>query len=261
MWGVGYPRAPRPPGVTLLPATPPPIRRALERLRDGDPILVYDADDREAETDLLVAGDAVSPEHVRRMRNDGGGLIFAALDPRLAAALDLPFLHDVLDDAAADHPVAGELVPDDLPYDARSSFSIPVNHVDTFTGITDEDRARTLNGLASLDGHRQRSADDGLQEAFCRDFRAPGHVPLCVAARGLLQERRGHTELAVALARMAELPGVVAGCEMLAEGGALPLDEARAYAETHDTVLLSGDQVQDAWRNSEAADGDIPLQA
>lgn len=222
---------------------------------------MYDADDREAETDLLVAGDAVTPHHVRRMRNDGGGLIFAAVDPRLASALDLPFLHDVLSTAGGDHPVAGALVPDDLPYDARSSFSIPVNHVDTFTGITDEDRARTLTGLAALDGHRGRSDDRGLREAFVRDFRAPGHVPLCVAADGLLDERQGHTELAAALARMADLPGVVAGCEMLAEGGALPLDEARVYAEAHDTVLLSGDEVEEAWRNSQAADGDMPLQA
>lgn len=244
-----------------MPAPSPTIRRALDRLRDGAPVLVYDADDREAETDLLVAADAVTPEHVRRMRNDGGGLIFAALDPELATALDLPFLHDVLEDAADDHPVARDLVPEDLPYDARSSFSIPVNHVDTFTGITDEDRARTLNGLAALDGHRRRSADDGLRDAFARDFRAPGHVPLCVAAQDLLADRRGHTELAVALARMADLPGVVAGCEMLAQGGALPLDEAEAYAEAHDTVLLSGHQVEEAWRNSEAADGDIPLQA
>jgi 3,4-dihydroxy 2-butanone 4-phosphate synthase len=244
-----------------LSPTPGPVRRALDRLRDGDPILVYDADDREAEVDLLHAGDAVTPEDVRFMRNHGGGLIFAALDPRLAEALELPFLADVLDEAADEHPMAGALTADDLPYDSRSSFSIPVNHRDTFTGITDEDRARTLGALASLDMTRRRADDAAIREDFVRQFRAPGHVPLCVGARGLLDERRGHTELAVALARMADVAGVVAGCEMLAPGGALPLDEARAFADEHETVLLDGAEVEDAWRKGKARGGDIPVEA
>lgn len=237
------------------------VGSALERLRAGDPILVYDGDDREAEVDLLVAGDAVTPDHVRTMRTDGGGMIFAAVDPRLADALDLPFLADVLHEAADAHPVAGALTADDLPYDSRSSFSIPVNHRDTFTGITDADRAKTLSALAGLDRSRRRADDEAIREDFVRQFRAPGHVPLCVGSEGLLDDRRGHTELAVALARMADVAGVVAGCEMLAPGGALPLDEARDLADERDTVLLTGDEVEEAWRKGKAASGDIPVEA
>jgi len=66
------------------------------------------------------------------MRNDAGGLICVAVADSVADAFGLPFLADALD-----HPA----VNDDPEYDDRSSFSLPVNHRETFTGITDEDRA------------------------------------------------------------------------------------------------------------------------
>jgi 3,4-dihydroxy-2-butanone 4-phosphate synthase len=68
-----------------------------------------------------------------------------------------------------------------------------------------------------------------------------------VASEPLLEARRGHTELACALGRMAGVPGVLAGAEMLDGDGALPRAGARAWADAHGTVLLTGEDVAAAW--------------
>ena len=76
------------------------------------------------------------------------------------------------------------------------------------------------------------------------EFKRPGHVfPLCARPGGVL-ERRGHTETAVDLARMAGLPPVAAICEVLDDSG----DPARfpyleLFAEEHRIAMVSVDQV------------------
>ncbi|MFC6905648.1 3,4-dihydroxy-2-butanone-4-phosphate synthase [Halalkalicoccus tibetensis] len=202
-------------------------QRAIEAFREGSPVLIHDADDREGETDLIYPAGGVDPEDVARMRNDAGGLVCVALSSNVADALSLPFVQDVLD-----HPAAND---HELAYDDRSSFSLTVNHRDTRTGITDADRALTITALAE-------AAADPDPEAFAETFRAPGHVHLLRAAEGLLEEREGHTEFGVALADAADLPPAVVVCEMLDDhtGEALSPDDARAYAERHDLPYLEG---------------------
>jgi 3,4-dihydroxy 2-butanone 4-phosphate synthase len=203
------------------------IQTVLEAFRGGDPVLVHDAEDREGETDLIYPAAAVTTRDVARLRNDAGGLVCVALSDEVAHAFDLPFRQDVLDHpAAADH---------DLAYDDRSSFSLTVNHRDTHTGITDADRALTITALGE-------AARDPANFDFPETFRAPGHVHLLRAAPNLLADRKGHTELGVALADGAGLPPAVVVCEMLDDetGDALPPATARAYADRHDLPYIEG---------------------
>jgi len=205
------------------------LESAVAAFRTGNPVLVHDDDDREGETDLLYPASAVTPAAVARMRNDGGGLIFAALTAAVADRFELPFLHEALDHPANDHS--------DLGYDAHPSFSLTVNHRDGFTGVTDDDRALTIRRLGEV------SADDTYGvDAFADEFRTPGHVHLLRAAPGLLDERRGHTELGLALAEEAGIAPAVAGCEMLDDetGGALSTVDARAYARRHELPFVEG---------------------
>lgn len=201
--------------------------RALEAFRTGSPVLIHDAAEREGETDLIYPAGNVASEDVARLRNDAGGLVCVALSSRVSDALSLPFAQEIID-----HPAASN---HDLAYDARSSFSLTVNHRDTRTGITDEDRALTISALAA-------TASDRDPERFARTFRAPGHVHLLRAAEGLLETREGHTEFAVALAETAGLPPAAVVCEMLddASGKALAPSDARAYAERHDLPYVEG---------------------
>jgi 3,4-dihydroxy 2-butanone 4-phosphate synthase len=78
--------------------------------------------------------------------------------------------------------------------------------------------------------------------AFADEFRTPGHVHLLRGAPALLDDRRGHTELGLALAEAAGVTPAVAGCEMLDDetGGALSTADARSYARRHDLPFVEG---------------------
>ena len=208
-----------------------PAERAIAAFARGDPVLVHDAADREGETDLIYPAGAVTPSAVARLRNDAGGLVCVALSDAVASAFDLPFTREIVDHPAADG--------NELAYGDRSSFSLTVNHRDTYTGITDDDRSRTITAL----GHAAAAPD---ATDFTAEFRVPGHVHLLRGAPGLLADRRGHTELALALAAAADRPPAAVVCKMLdGGGGALTPADAAAYAENHDLVYVEGSALID----------------
>ena len=208
------------------------VERAVDAIRRGEPILVHDAADREGETDLIYPATAVTPDAVSRMRNDAGGLVCVALSDTVARAFDLPFTQELLD-----HPAAED---HELAYDERSSFSLTVNHRDTYTGITDEDRALTISELGN-------TAASPSEAEFASEFRAPGHVHVLRAAPNLLADRAGHTELAVALAGAADVPPAMVVCEMLDDdtGAALTPTGARTYADREGLVYVEGASIID----------------
>ena len=76
--------------------------------------------------------------------------------------------------------------------------------------------------------------EDGARakERLGKEFRTPGHIPVCRESPGGLKTRQGHTELAVSIARLAGLTACTIGAEMLEPDGdgALSLEGARAYA-------------------------------
>jgi 3,4-dihydroxy 2-butanone 4-phosphate synthase len=200
---------------------------AIDAFARGEPVLIHDAADREGETDIVYPAGSVTPAAVARLRNDAGGLVCVALSDAVAEALDLPFMQSVLD-----HPTSAD---HELAYDERSSFSLTVNHRDTFTGITDDDRSVTITELAHL-------AAEPEPDAFAESFRSPGHVHLLRAAPALLADREGHTELGIALAAAADQPPAVVVCEMLDDetGGALSPADARAYAAEEGLHYVEG---------------------
>ena len=180
------------------------IEKALEAFKRGEFVLLYDFDDREGETDFAIRSDAVTPEHIVRMRKDGGGLICTALHPQAAKNFGLPFASEIL------QPTHLAEQEGDIPYDRRnhSSFSLWVNHRDTFTGITDIDRALTVTRLAD----QVKKTLNGGGDNFAAEFRTPGHMALLRAADTLLDQRERKTELSMALAGMAGVTPAVTIC-------------------------------------------------
>jgi len=225
------------------------VQRAIEALRRGEPVLLYDADGREEETDLTLASGAVTPDAIRRMRREAGGLICVTLRGDVRERLGLPFMTDVLRTAGTAYPLLKELASEDMRYDRHSAFSITVNHRDTFTGITDRDRALTISRFAQLVGEASRRENGWAPEAMGRQFRSPGHVPILNAADGLLAHRRGHTELTTGLVTMAGLIPSATICEMLGDDGrALSKEDAKEYAQRRNLVFLEGQEIVEAWR-------------
>jgi 3,4-dihydroxy 2-butanone 4-phosphate synthase len=232
---------------------PQELVRAGRALASGEPILIFDAAEREGETDLVFLSETATPELVRLARKDAGGLICTAITDELRVRLGLPFLAELLAAGASAFPLVAGLA--DRPrYDRRSAFGITVNHRSTYTGAPDNDRARTIRAVGELAAAAPRLSDPELRERFQRSFVSPGHVPLLYSAPGLVGERKGHTELAVSLARMVGLSESATVCEMLGDsGGAREPEAARAYARAHGWEFLEGRTIVAAWRRWSSA--------
>ena len=225
------------------------ISRAITDLQNGKFVLIYDDDDREGEADIVMASEFVAPESIRTMRKDGGGLIFLMTSSEIANKLKLPFLADLFSDVDDKYPVLKELIPNDIPYDSKSSFSLYINHRDTFTGITDIDRSLTMNKFADLAKKIENIEDGAATKMFGKEFRSPGHIPICVASKNLLNERVGHTELVVSLLKMADVISVGSGCEIMGDTGrALSKTKAKQYADGNGFVFLEGKDIIKAWK-------------
>jgi len=220
------------------------IDKAVKALKNGEIILIFDFDDREGETDFAVRSDAITPEIIAKMRNDAGGLICTAIEGRIAEKLGLPFAGDALAGTNLVEKIG------DIPYDSanHSSFSLFLNHRGTFTGITDNDRTLTANKLAE----HVKMAENGGSTTFAEEFRTPGHMATLRANDRLLDQRRGQTELSIALANIAGITPCVTICEMLDDnsGKALKKEDAKKYAEAHNLIFVEGSEIVEYWNKT-----------
>lgn len=229
----------------------PAVTSAIDELRRGHVILIYDADGREEETDMVVASESVTPAVIRTLRKDAGGLICTTADVMIQKALGLPFLSELFLGMSEQFPIMRGLMPNDIPYDVKSAFGITINHRRTFTGITDDDRALTVKEFAELSRRALTSEDGWAKKEFGENFRAPGHIHLLNTTERILETRFGHTELATALVIMAGLVPSATVCEMMGDDGkATDKARAREYAKAHGLVFLEGSEIIAAWRES-----------
>ena len=207
-------------------------------------MLVHDDKGREDEIDMVIAAEHIKPGHVATMRKDAGGLLCLAIASEPATKLGLVFMHDMIAAMGKANSVYAKLTEGTAAYGDRPSFSIAVNHRSTFTGITDTDRALTISKMAGV-------CKDGNVDEFARDFRAPGHIPILIAAKGLLAERKGHTELCVYLMNLAGLAPAVAICEMMdsTTHRALTIEKAGQYARKAGIPLLEASELKEAYRH------------
>ncbi|WP_406643187.1 GTP cyclohydrolase II [Amycolatopsis sp. WGS_07] len=164
---------------------------ALDALREGRPVLVTDAADRENEGDVVLAAHAATAHWVGWTVRHTSGLLCAPMTPDRAADLRLPLM------AAHNEDPRGTAYT--VTVDAKTGVT---------TGISAADRARTLRQLAD-------------PAAAAADFVRPGHVLPLRARPGGVLERPGHTEAAVDLCRFAGVPPVAAIAELVADDGSM----------------------------------------
>ncbi len=218
------------------------IEEAIDMLRDGKFVLVHDDKGREDEIDMVMAAEYITPKNIATMRNDAGGLLCLAISNEITTKLGLAYMHDIIQNLSSINPIFSKLTYGKSPYGDKPSFSIAINHRDTYTGITDIDRALTISKMAEI----CRKIDSGGVEEFAENFRTPGHVPILIASKGLLEERRGHTELCIYLAQMSKLVPAVVICEMLdsTTHRALSINKAKEYADIKGITLLEASQLK-----------------
>ena len=186
------------------------IRNAIEELRCGGLVVVADDEERENEGDLIMAAEMATPHSMAFTVRHTSGLICVALQDARATELELPPM------VAQNNESRG----------TAFTVSVDLKHGIT-SGISARDRSATVRALAS------RTAQPG-------DFVRPGHVfPLRARAGGVL-ERRGHTEAAVDLMRIAGLQPAGVLCELVDDrGGMLSGAALRAFARAHRLPFLT----------------------
>ncbi len=211
------------------------LESGLQSLKRGEFALLFDSAGRENEIDMVVAAEFVTPEHVARMRQHAGGLLCIAIDNDFGNSLGLRYMHDILAESLTDK----EMIMGLAPYGDRPTFSISVNHYQTYTGITDNDRSLTIQEMSKIFNVENK------KKKFISTFKTPGHVPLLLASKGLLESRQGHTEMSIYLTKLAGLTPVTAICEMMdAETyTALSVDKAEKYAKQNAIPLIDGKEL------------------
>jgi 3,4-dihydroxy 2-butanone 4-phosphate synthase len=210
------------------------VQDAASALRSGGAIILHDGVGRENEADMIFLAKFATPEKIRKMRKECGGLICIATDADTSKRLDLQFENDTLSKCGS--KLISGMCKSRMKYGDHPAFTVSINHLKTFTGITDNDRALTCREFGEL-VERKGSASD-----FSSNFRAIGHVFL-LSSRGL-GKRRGHTELSVALAELAGVAPALVLCEMLSDSGnAATKEEAEEYAKKNGFPFLSGEEI------------------
>ncbi len=218
---------------------------ALESLKEGKPILIFDADNREGETDMVIASQFITQNIIKKMRKDGGGLICTTLKYSDAMKFNLPYLEDLFKNCL--NMGKSILRADDLKYDKNSTFSITINSRDTFTGIPDVDRSKTVKHFSEFLESMEKDGDYSTE--FGKIFRTPGHIHLLIASEGYFKNRRGHTELSTYMMDSAGLIPSATIVEMLSDSGyAMKRDESENYAKTHGYSFVTGEEIIGQWK-------------
>lgn len=187
------------------------IQTAIDEFRAGRMIVVVDDEDRENEGDLTMAAENVTPQAINFMATHGRGLICLAITGERADDLEL-----------------APMTPQNTST-CGTAFTISIDATGrgVTTGVSAHDRAETI--LAAI--------DPGTRPG---QLARPGHVfPLRACSHGVLG-RRGHTEAAVDLARLAGLhpSGVI--CEILNEDGSMSrVPDLIGYCLTHHLKMIT----------------------
>jgi len=212
---------------------------AISSLKRGEFVLIHDSSGRENEVDMVVSAEFITPEHIARMRQHAGGLLCVSISESLGRLLNLQYMHKILSNSNAFDSDSKEMIMGLAPYGDHPTFSISINHYQTYTGITDRDRALTIKEMANL------YKADNPQKKFISTFKTPGHVPVLIASDGLLSARRGHTEMSVYLMELAKITPISAICEMMdAETyTALSVKKAQKYATQNGIPFVDGGEL------------------
>jgi len=235
------------------------MKKALElailELARGNFVLVYDIDGREEEVDLVCLATKCSSKHVYQLRHDAGGLICVAMHHKIALNLGLPFMSEVYSQLSNEYTLFNLIMPiNNDPYGDKPSFSITINHVDTYTGITDQDRSLTIRKFGLLGNYilLNDQSNFDYQEYFGKNFRSPGHTHLLIANQDLINARQGHTELTITLACLGGLSPVTVLCEMLDNktGKALSIENAGKYSKKNNLVMIEGVDIIEAYKET-----------
>jgi 3,4-dihydroxy 2-butanone 4-phosphate synthase / GTP cyclohydrolase II len=198
------------------------VEDAIADIAAGKPVVVVDDEDRENEGDIIFAASRATPSLMAWTIRHSSGVICVPMPGSMLDRLEIPLMTPHNKDKL------------------RTAYTISVDARDgVSTGISAADRAHTARVLA-----------DSATEPW--EITRPGHVfPLRYRDGGVLV-RRGHTEAAVDLARMAGLTPAGVLVEVVNDDGTMKRGhELREFADEHGLKLISIEQMVHYRRRTE----------
>lgn len=186
------------------------ITRALEDLRQGKMIVLFDHENRENEGDLVLAAEMVTPEAINFMAQYARGLICLALVEEDIKRLQIPMMVEQSTN----------------PFNTAFTASIEAAKGVT-TGISAADRAHTIQVAVN-------------PQSGPHDIVMPGHIFPLRARKGGVLERMGQTEGSTDLTRLAGLKSAAVICEIMNPDGSMArFSDLEKFAIQHQLSLLS----------------------
>jgi 3,4-dihydroxy 2-butanone 4-phosphate synthase len=202
---------------------PPRLRIAVDAIRHGRAVVLVDDDDRENEGDLIVAAERLTVPMMATLIRECSGIVCLCLEDEQIEQLALP-------------PMVAR---NESRYGTAFTVSIEARE-GVSTGVSAADRVTTIRAAIG----------DGAKPA---DLVSPGHVFPLRAAKGGVLERRGHTEGAIELARLAGLRPAAVLCEVMAEDGSMRRgDDLLAFSRRHGFPMLTIEELVAYRRELEA---------
>ncbi|HEY0538325.1 MAG TPA: bifunctional 3,4-dihydroxy-2-butanone-4-phosphate synthase/GTP cyclohydrolase II [Actinoallomurus sp.] len=198
------------------------VEEAIADIAAGKAVVVVDDADRENEGDIIFAAAKATPELLTFTIRYSSGVICVPME-----GADLDRLHIPLMTARNRERM-------------RTAYTVSVDARDgVSTGISAADRARTIRRLC-----------DSATEPY--ELVQPGHIfPLRYHEGGVLR-RRGHTEAAVDLARLAGLTPAGVLAEVVNDDGTMArLPQLEVFAKEHDLKLISIEQLAEYRKRTE----------
>lgn len=188
------------------------IEEALEDFKQGKPLIVADDEDRENEGDLIVSAQCITPELINFMTKECRGLVCLAISSTIADKLELPQM--------VQKNTESMKTAFSLSIDAHPKFGVT-------TGISAFDRAKTIEVATAPD-------------ALPSDLLRPGHIFPCVARKGGVLKRCGHTEAVVDLATLCNHRPAGVMCEILNDDGHMARrDDLYKFAQKHNIKFIT----------------------
>jgi 3,4-dihydroxy 2-butanone 4-phosphate synthase/GTP cyclohydrolase II len=160
------------------------ITAIVKELRQGKFIIVQDDKKRENEADLVMAAQFITPSKVTFILEHCSGIVCVPMSLEKIKKIGLPKIRTINANFKT------------------TPYAVPVDYCRCHTGVSAYERYLTIKKL---------SADS----ASLKEFVVPGHVFPLFANKGGLQVRKGHTEAAVMLMKIAGLKEAAVICELM----------------------------------------------
>jgi len=190
------------------------VLSAIESIKNGSGVLVVDDEDRENEGDFIFAADSLTTEQMAMMIREGSGIVCLCLPKQTTQKLKIP-----------------QMVENNTSQNSTAyTVTIEAKHGVT-TGVSAADRVTTIKTAVA-------------PNAKAEDLSRPGHVFPLQAVDGGVLVRRGHTEAAVDLAKLAGRAPAGVICELSnIDGSMARLPEVVKFAQENQMPVVSIDDL------------------